>query len=233
MYETLYQNMKDSLPSIKTINRSLNKCTNINEGHLRFAELKTYLLKRNLPLRVFISEDQTAILKRIQYDPKSNQMIGFLLPLCKKTGFPLTGKYPVNSVTDIENAFRNEVISNNAYVFMAQPLTDKAPAFCLAIFGSDNKFTYQDVNHRWTHLEKGAKTHGIQIEGFASDGDTRCLKTMKIRSKIGEKVGDNGQQDSLECFEEYANESLLEHSYTDCPYKSYFNVSEIVYYHII
>jgi len=34
----------------------------------------------------------------------------------------------------------------NAYVFMAQPLVDRAPAFCLTIFGSDNKFSSEDVS---------------------------------------------------------------------------------------
>lgn len=111
-------------------------------------------------------------------------MIGFVSPLCEETGFAIVKKITVNSVSDIENAFKKETVAINAYVFMAQPLVDGSPGFCIAIFGSDNCFTFNDVTKRWQHIQKEAAKHGIDILGFSSDGDSRCLKAMKVISKL-------------------------------------------------
>ncbi|CAH1103849.1 unnamed protein product [Psylliodes chrysocephalus] len=180
LYETLYSNLSQSLPSISTLMRTLDNHPKISEGVVRFTELKDYLTKRNYPMAIFVSEDQTAILKRVNYNSNLNKLVGFLLPLCKKKGFPLTNKFYVNSVNDISRAFMNETICNNAYVFAAQPLVDKSPAFCLSIYGSDNVFQHTDVLKRWQYLIAESKKQGIEIMGFSSDGDTRCLKAMKI-----------------------------------------------------
>jgi len=182
LYELLHANLKNILPSITTINRCLDKESNINDGIVRFKELKLFLTKRKYPLNVFISEDQTAILKNITYYSKSNRMIGFV-SCCKENGFPKNNFY-INSVKDIENAFSNYVVGCNAYMYMAQPLIDNAPAFCLTAFASDNKFNHTDVLARWTFLKNELEKLNIQITGFSSDGDIRCLKAMRIWSKI-------------------------------------------------
>jgi len=109
-------------------------------------------------------------------------MIGFV-SCCKENGFPKNNFY-INSVKDVENAFSNYVVGCNAYVYMAQPLIDNASAFCLTVFASDNKFNHTDVLARWTFLKNELEKFNIQITGFSSDGDTRCLKAMRIWFKI-------------------------------------------------
>ncbi|XP_050513083.1 uncharacterized protein LOC126888730 [Diabrotica virgifera virgifera] len=183
-YEILHSNLKNILPSVTTIHRQLEEMNNILEGEVRIEDLKLYLQKRNYPPIIFISEDQTALIKKVQYDSASNQMVGFVAPLQEQTRFPRINKFPVDSVSDIENAFKNKTLAINAYIFMAQPLVDGSPAFCISIFGSDNRFTSEDVYKRWQYLIKEAGKHGITILGFSSDGDTRCLKSMKIISKL-------------------------------------------------
>lgn len=190
-YETLHKNLQNIMPSLSSVRRTLNENLSVTEGVVCMYELKNYLLKRKLPLSVFISEDQTAILRKIQYDPKSNKLVGVLLPKDKNSGFPITDKFVVTSIRDIKNAFENETISNNAYVFMAQPLKDKVPAFCLCIFGSNNKFSYEDVYKRWSFLMDEARKFGIDIHGISSDGDTRCLKAMKKHSNFPDKSDKN------------------------------------------
>lgn len=106
-------------------------------------------------------------------------MIGFVCRTSEKTGFPLPGQHEINPVNDIKDAYETQIISHNAYVFMAQPLIDRAPAFCLSIFGSDNRFQADDVLK-----ETESRKYGISIQGFSSDGDTRCLKSMKIKSGL-------------------------------------------------
>ncbi|KAK4873831.1 hypothetical protein RN001_013191 [Aquatica leii] len=104
-YELLYYNLSSALPSITTLNRLLDEGSKIVAGVPRFLELKNYLIKRNYKLQVFIREDQTAIIRKIYYDPKINEMVGFVLPVSEKTGFPITKKFSVCSLADIKNAF--------------------------------------------------------------------------------------------------------------------------------
>lgn len=182
LYELLHANLQNILPSITTINRSLDKESNIIDGIVRLKELKLFLIKRNYPLNIFISENQTAIIKNVTYDSKSNKMIGFVSS-CIENGFPKNNFY-INSLKDIENAFSKCVIGCNAYVYMAQPLVDNAPGFCLTVFASDNKFNHNDVLARWMFLKNELEKLDIKITGFSSDGDTRCLKAMKIWSNI-------------------------------------------------
>lgn len=39
---------------------------------------------------------------------------------------------------------------------MAQPLSKTAPAYCLVIFGTDNRFNANDVRERWENIFKNA-----------------------------------------------------------------------------
>lgn len=184
-YEILHANLKNVIPSLSALHRDLDQTDNILEGAVRLKELRLYLENRNYPLTIFISEDQTALVKCIQYDPSSNSLIGLVSPLQKNTGFPVLKKFQVNTLKDIENSFQAETAAINAYVYMAQPLVDGAPAFCISVFGSDNCFTSNDVLTRWRHIQKEASKYGITVLGIASDGDTRCMKAMKIHSKLG------------------------------------------------
>lgn len=95
---------------------------------------------------------------------------------------PQENKLYADSVKHIELAFRNETLCGNIYVIMAQPLKNNAAAFCLMVFGSDNKFVGEDVTRRWRYINQCAADMEIDIEGYSTDGDTRCLKAMKINS---------------------------------------------------
>lgn len=132
-YETLVANMNNYLPSI-AFYRTLKEFSKTVENDLKCFKLKTFLQSRNYPMKIFISEDQTAITKRIRYNSISNQMVGFVCHTSKTSRFPIQNQYQVNSVKDIQHAFQNEAIAQNAYVFMALPLVNRAPAFCLNHF---------------------------------------------------------------------------------------------------
>jgi len=82
----------------------------------------------------------------------------------------------------IVDYFNTGIRANYAYVFMAQSLHDIAPPFCLAIYGTDNRFTNEDVINRWNIMQTAAVNQGIEIIGFSSDGDTRLLKVMQLKS---------------------------------------------------
>jgi len=92
LYETLYCNMKNVLPSITTIFRYMDQTQDkIVEGTFRFKELRLLLIQKNLPLQVWISEYGTRITGKIEYEEHSNKLVGFVLPL--KNGCPQTDTY--------------------------------------------------------------------------------------------------------------------------------------------
>ncbi|KAF5285345.1 hypothetical protein FQA39_LY04444 [Lamprigera yunnana] len=154
--------MSNAFPSLATLYRQLDENPTIVNGTVRIETLKTYLLKRNLPLHIFLGEDQTAIMRRVQYDHKTNKMIGFALPSFNKTGLPDITKFIVTCVQNIEDAFKNEEICGNV----------------------NNKFKAEDVLRRWNYLHQEAKKIVITIERFSTNGDSRCLIGMKINSQL-------------------------------------------------
>jgi hypothetical protein len=84
--QVLYSNLP--LPSISTVQQNMkNNDNKIVEGQLRMSELKDFLVSNNLHLKVWISEDGTRILEKVEYDPQTNQLVGLVLPL-EKDGMP-------------------------------------------------------------------------------------------------------------------------------------------------
>lgn len=86
LYETLYLNLNGALPSISTILREFSQNYTFEEGSPRINELKQYLLKRNFPKVIWLSEDATRINGRIQYNISTNTNVGFVLPF-KTNGY--------------------------------------------------------------------------------------------------------------------------------------------------
>lgn len=78
---------------ISSLFRFLNNTqNNVTEGCFRFEELKVFLIKRNLPPKIWISKDATRITGKTEYDTKSNKVIGFVLTL--ENGCPLYDSFP-------------------------------------------------------------------------------------------------------------------------------------------
>ncbi|CAG9814094.1 unnamed protein product [Phaedon cochleariae] len=183
LYQTLYSNMNGAMPSITTVRRQIERTSKtFNEGEFRFRELKQFLVSRNLPLCVWISEDATKIIERIDYSPRNNKNVGFVLPI-KEDGLINTAFFKATSYQEIKRQFSEETVSTYAYVIMAQPLQNNCPSFCLSVFGTDNKFSSEHVRKRWhTMKEYAQKKYGIHILGFSSDGDPRLLKCMRLEA---------------------------------------------------
>lgn len=120
------------------------------EGQLRCKDLLNYLNALNIPKYVWLSEDATSITPKIEFDPKSNQMVGPVLPFESNTGMPISFSYLARTAEEIQmNMLKN--ISNYVYVVMAQPLVANIPPFPVQIFGTDNKFKSHQVLKRWRH----------------------------------------------------------------------------------
>jgi len=181
LYETLQANLNNSLPSITSLFRyiSVNK-DNVVGGEYRLKKLKQFLIEINLPLCIWVNEDATRITGKIEYDSLSNKIIGFVLSFVN--GYAQTDSFTASSAKEIMKYFENVIKSHYAYVIMAQPLSDNAPPLCIAIFGTDNKFTHLDVKARWKVINDLAVDEGITVLGYSSDGDTRLLKSKQSKT---------------------------------------------------
>lgn len=179
-YNILQRNLVGALPALVSTNRYINTSRFfVPEGVLRCKELLQYLKDRNLPLAISLSEDATRIVGRLQYNRKTNQIIGFTLPTDSRTGMPIPLSYPANNAQCILNHFAaNHSISSFVNVIMAQPLGNY-PAFCLSIYGSDCKYSSTDVENRWTFITAELMKFNIKVLTISSDSDPRYNRAMR------------------------------------------------------
>ena len=70
---------------------------------------------------------------------------------------------------------------------MAQPLDQKVPPFCLACFGTDNKFATNHVLSRWQHIAVECSKRNVMVVSFGGDGDSRVMKAMRISTGLFSK----------------------------------------------
>lgn len=185
-YDTIQRNLEGALPSLVTTNRFIKGSEYaVIKGALRSTELLNYLTELKLPLAVCISEDCTRVEGRIQYDSKTNQIIGFTLPIDNTTGLPAPFSFHARSAEEIFNHFSSEKNSVSSFVdvIMAQPLAN-APPFCLALFGSDCKYTSIDVEKRWMHIKHELNKLNIKVLTFSSDSDPKYNRAMRNLSGI-------------------------------------------------
>lgn len=137
----------------ESIVRSVNENKpRIIEGQIRAKELDEYLTKMKCSKHVWLSEDATVITSKVTYDPKTNQLIGLVLPTDEATGCPRSFTYIASDAEYIKQHLMHSK-STVVYVVMAQPIDEKFPPVVLQMFGSDNKFDTTQVLKRWAHTK--------------------------------------------------------------------------------
>lgn len=72
---------------------------------LRTDELLVYLKARKQPMCVAISEDATRVDNRLQYDSRTNEILGFVLPINQQNGMPIPMCYKARSMNEILQHF--------------------------------------------------------------------------------------------------------------------------------
>ena len=91
-------------------------------------------------------------------------------------GMPISSSFFATSTKVIKDFFLNNISALSLYTIMAQPLDPHAPSFCINLFGTDNKFSTEDVLKRWDFTVKLLCQHNIRVLGMSSDGDTRLME---------------------------------------------------------
>lgn len=155
------------LPSISTVLKFLatQEDLEFREGVLKATELLKYLLKHDYPLVGFLSEDMTKIKSCLRYCSKSNNIVGLVALLDKNTGMPMTEDLEFNSLKQAFQAVEKMDLAEYVNVLMFQPLAQYAVPFCLLMYGSNNKYTYQDAINRWNFTQKSLEYVGIKFIG--------------------------------------------------------------------
>jgi len=151
-YDFIQKNMPEALPSLRTVQRIVcSDYETFSEGYFKFDELALHIEKYKASTSISIGEDATCVISRVDYDSETDKCVGFVLPL-NDEGLPLVDSFIAVSFNAMQVMFRSAAKAKYAYVYMAQSLCLKAPPFCLACIGSDNKFTAQHVMLRWKHI---------------------------------------------------------------------------------
>lgn len=190
-YETLQKNLEGALPSLPSTNRYIRSSNcHIFEGVLRSEELLIYLEERNLPLVVSLSEDATRIVGKVQYDSITNQLVGFIPPINSQNGMPVALTFPARNTEEMFDHFNSNLPSHFLNIIMAQPIAH-VPSFCLLIFGSDNKYTANEVSMRWEYITCELKKLNIKVITVASDSDPRYNAAMRQLSELGTSTNDD------------------------------------------
>lgn len=199
-YNMLHGNLDGCLPSISTTNRYIHRSDHmIIEGELRCEELLLYLRERDQPMWVILSEDATRVENRIQYDSRSNQIIGFVLPTNKEIGMPIPFTYKARSASEMIQHFSNDLpIAHYVNTVMAQPIGN-APPFCLIVFGCDNRHTADEVARRWKYISNELEKIGIGVLCTASDSDPRYNCAMRRNSLLGCDSGEFTKDGLFKC----------------------------------
>lgn len=69
-------------------------------------------------------------------------------------------------------------------------MSTHVPSFCLACFGTDNKFTTEHVIKRWKYIFEECQKRDILVVTFGADGDARELCDMKISAALFSTTND-------------------------------------------
>lgn len=185
-YEVNSENL--ALPSVSTITKYITKYKpNFIEGECRVTQLVSYLESYDVPKTVWLAEDATGIVPKLEYDSSTNQIIGLSLPINENTGLPMSYSYLARTENEIKSHLTKKNMAKLVYVVLAQPLSERCPPFPLMIFGTDNTFTTKHVLCRWEYIINELKIHGVRVLGIATDADTRMLSAMKYRTKLGKR----------------------------------------------
>eukprot|EP00731_Ephydatia_muelleri_P021868 Em0014g459a len=155
-------NMPQALPSLRTVQRIVHHEYEVmNEGEFRFDQLANHINSYKCARVIVIGEDATRLVARVDYDPETNRLVGFVLP---------------------EDSFKSSKISKYALVYIAQPLSPGVPAFPLACIGTDNKFTADILLKRWSHISRKyvAGAHHLQLVQSTYSKDQHGLRERDI-----------------------------------------------------
>ena len=177
-YNFIHKNIPECLPSLRTVQRLVHSTyTFHNEGVFQFKGLAEHLNLYNATKIISISEDATRLIGRVDYDKETDKLVGFVLP-SNKEGVPLSDSFIAVSFDFVQDTFLTSEIGKYVLVYMAQPLEENVPAYCLMCTATDNRYNAELIIKRWKYMYNECSKLGIQVISYGADGDSRQLRSM-------------------------------------------------------
>ncbi|CAF0817297.1 unnamed protein product [Adineta steineri] len=181
-YEFLRLNLSGSLPHISSIESLIrNENIKMTEGKLRFQLLQDYV-ESNKCNYVFVAEDATSSISRIDYDATLNSFIGFSAPLVN--GVPQSNFFQTENFEQLELWFNDIDKAKFINLYMLKSLALSSPPFILSAYGSNNKAKAIEILRRWLFIHDQCLIQGVHVIGFSSDADARYLRAMRLCSRF-------------------------------------------------
>ncbi|CAF3439445.1 unnamed protein product [Rotaria socialis] len=185
VYEYLRINFKFLLPSIETVKNYYNH-NPFSEAEFRYDESKMYLDSIQCQF-VFLSEDCSAIIPRVEYDSTLNSFNGFVTPIAD--GKPVENAFNCQSFEEFKHLIETKPRANLVNVHLLQPISDSnlyvtPSATVLSAYGTDNKITAIDILKRWLMIYQELHSRNIRVLGFSTDGDPKYLRAMRLASNF-------------------------------------------------
>ncbi|CAF1453136.1 unnamed protein product [Rotaria sordida] len=171
--------LKGAFPSIPTLESYHNEFSKrIEEGEYRFDGLVSYSNKINCSY-IYISEDCTSVISKVNYDVTTNSFIGFCPEL--KNGLPSIRQYQTDDFYELEEWFQTVKQSTLVNIYTVQPITHEAAApFLLSCFGTDNQIVSICILSHWLYIYEKCHTNNIKVVGFSSDADPKFVTAMRL-----------------------------------------------------
>ncbi|CAM2729289.1 unnamed protein product [Rotaria socialis] len=157
-----------------------------SEAEFRYDESKVYLDSIQCQF-VFLSEDCSAIIPRVEYDSTLNSFNGFVTPIAD--GKPVGNAFNCQSFEEFKHLIETKPRTNLVNVHLLQPISDSnlyvtPSATVLSAYGTDNKITAIDILKRWLMIYQELHSRNIRVLGFATDGDPKYLRAMRLASNF-------------------------------------------------
>ena len=156
------------------------------------------------------AEDETVIIKSLQYDQTTDSIIGSCGP--KGPDHKCLPNYTLavgagdNAYERIERFFENSTIPHMARVIMLNPVHVMLPSMVVYLSPTCNTFDHRDVISQWRIIQNMYNEHFLKVfnaplVGKASDGDSRRRKAMmqSATSEVGERVKIDHPNFTLTC----------------------------------
>ena len=181
LYRFIHMNLPGSLPNVSTLQESIvSSLQELTEGNFRY-ELAAQHLATKQSKYAFCAEDCTTVIPKIVYDSRSNNFIGFPLPLCN--GFPQVEYYSTDDFQQLEHWFLTITQATLLNTHVIQPLSSQAlhlSPYMLSAYGSDGRYTSSDIVLRWKTIFDRFQEKSIRILGYSTDCDPKYLRSMRL-----------------------------------------------------
>ncbi|CAF4993234.1 unnamed protein product, partial [Rotaria sp. Silwood1] len=181
-YEFIRLNLYGSIPNLTTLGELIkNSDTAFSEAEFNFESLRQCHSQFG-----FCSEDTTGIIRKVEYDSKTNSFVGFVTPI--DHGIPLPKFYQANTFNELKTIYETNEIASllNVHMFQSIPTEDNATRIprplLLSAYGVDNKITAINVLNRWMYIFQHCLDQNVRIIGFSTDADRRYVSAMRLAS---------------------------------------------------